>query len=297
MLEAFQKLDRCACRMGEKRHTSATGSGPLIRRVGRLVAEEAKTRCGLLLSGGVFHGDGDMGVWFYSCGEEVTVECRGEVDLPAALKVAEQGMRAVRHLFVPRDPRFRHVLTEARGYTVVAATDIAQNAVVGLYHGCTRLHLSAVFSFCLLFLSHTHLLHAYFTLSLLLHKPLTYISCTHLSCTHLGYIRHKFQHSNPCYNGPIVGSEGAETIDPTLGWEDILPELGNIIVPYLNEPPPGNQPNCLWHLRPSLPPQILAARDIPSGEELFLYYGTGYPRTYPIQEGLVFQEVISQTPI
>jgi hypothetical protein len=128
--------------MGEKRHTSVTGSGPLIRRVGRLVAEEAKTQCGLLLSGGVFNGDSDISVWFYSCGEEVTLELRGEVDLSAALKVAEQGMRAVRHLFVPRDPRFCHVLTESRGYTVVAATDIAQDAVVGLYHGCTHFYIS-----------------------------------------------------------------------------------------------------------------------------------------------------------
>jgi hypothetical protein len=213
----------------------------MLRRVGCLVAEEAKTH-GLVLDGGVFNRDGDGDVWFFSCGDDVTltVDRRGDVDLLGALDLAAAGMRAVQHLFVPKDPRFRRVLTETRGHTIVAAMDIARDAVIGVYHG---------------------------------------------------YIRHKFQASNPCYNGPIAGSEGVETIDPTLGDANVRLELNNVVVPFLNEPPTGNLPNCLWQLRPALPALIRAARNITAEEELFLYYGTGYPRTYSVEEGLLFQEV------
>lgn len=107
-----------------------------------------------------------------------------------------------------------------------------------------------------------------------------------------GYYVASNEPSNERYNATVGGTRGEITCDPCLGYESPLLEWTNSVTHRINEPPMGQRTNCMWRVRRGESPQILAAQDILSGEEVFIFYGNGHAplRDYPIESGLAWQE-------
>lgn len=74
-------------------------------------------------------------------------------------------------------------------------------------------------------------------------------------------------------------------IDPTDDDGAILDEFSLCKGLYVNEPPPGQQVNACFALHHGLQRvEVRLLRKVKADEEVFVFYGAGYPRDYLISK-------------
>lgn len=169
----------------------------------------------------------------------------------------EQFWVKIRNAVCAYDKRFQVRITDSRGFSVFALENIPKRTLIGVYHG-------------------------YYVSAFRLDSALSSFAGNDENSS-----SHYIKHDNFHYLVPISGLP-LYYVDPTLCTDLLLPEFDHCIVTKINEPPKGFSQNCYWVRKKRKPPEIWSIRDIQFGEELFIYYGSGYQRDYEIDGNCEF---------